>query len=317
MNRFRVTGYGLRVGCASACALSLLLAACSSTPQRSTPIERSATAESNTKHETRNPKPATGGGYYLDDGPGDNPPPNLEAIPDAEPKLEPLHKFANNPYTALGQEYVPDTSFKPYKAKGLASWYGRRFHGKRTSSGEPYDMYGMTAAHPTLPIPSYVRVTNPSNNKSVVVRVNDRGPFHSSRVIDLSYTAAYKLGIVQSGSGTVEVERINPLDIVAKPKDMPAETVVLSSDKLEPAPQPISSGDIYLQLGAFAAQQNAESFSTRAKLKLGALADALQVFSKDGKYRVHMGPYHSESEVEKVIALVKKCLNISPLRVVR
>ena len=126
-----------------------------------------------------------GGGYYLDDGPGDNPPANLDAIPDAEPKAEPLHKAANRPYSVLGQSYTPDTRLKPYKETGVASWYGRRYHGQKTSTGEIYDMYGMTAAHPTLPIPSYVRVTNLKNGKSVVVRVNDRGPFHSDRLIDL------------------------------------------------------------------------------------------------------------------------------------
>lgn len=317
MNRFRVTHFGFRVH-TRVCLLGLVFAlnACTMAPPRSGSVEKSTAT---LKPETRNPK--LSGGYYLDDGPGDNPPPNIEAIPDAEPKPEPLHKHANNPYAALGQEYVPDTSFKPYKAKGTASWYGRRFHGKRTSSGEPYDMYGMTAAHPTLPIPSYVRVTSLRNNKSVVVRINDRGPFHSSRLIDLSYTAAYKLGIVQMGSGMVEVESINPLDALAK-ADKPAETVApLSTDKREAVPQAISgsndSNGTYLQLGAFSARQNAEDFTSRVKQKLGALSEALQIFSKDGKYRVHMGPYHSESEVEKAMELVKQSLNIAPVRIVR
>lgn len=314
----RVAGCGLRVR-ASVCLLGLAftLGGCTMIQSRPAPAEKSAT---DSKSATRNPQPPKGGGYYLDDGPGDNPPPNLEAIPDAEPKPEPLHKRANSPYSALGQEYVPDTTFKPYKAKGLASWYGRRFHGKRTSSGEAYDMYAMTAAHPTLPIPSYVRVTSLRNNKSVVVRVNDRGPFHSERLIDLSYTAAYKLGIVQTGSGMVEVESINPLDSVAK-IDKPAETVALPADKPEITPQAIAGGDdssgIYLQLGAFSAQQNAENFTSRAKQKLGLLSEALQIFSKDGKYRVHLGPYHSESEVEKAMGMVKQSLNIAPVRVVR
>lgn len=278
------------------------------TPPRPAPTDKSA---ADLKPETRNPK--LSGGYYLDDGPGDNPPPNLEAIPDAEPKPEPLHKFANRPYVALGQDYIPDISSKAYKAKGKASWYGRRFHGKRTASGEPYDMYAMTAAHPTLPIPSYVRVTSLRNNKSVVVRVNDRGPFHSSRLIDLSYTAAYKLGIVQTGSGMVEVESV----LIT---DKPAETIALPADKPEPMPQTIAGGDngsgIYLQLGAFSAQQNAENFTSRAKQKLGLLSEALQIFSKDGKYRVHLGPYRSESEAEKAMDMVKQSLNIAPVRVV-
>src|SRR2546427_12051713 len=126
--------------------------------------------------ETEPGKPVTGkGGYYQDDGPDDNPPSNLQAVPDAVPKDEPLHRFANRTYEVLGSQYTPDVSNKPYKQKGIASWYGRKFKGKKTASGEPYDMYSMTAAHRTLPIPSYARVTNPRNNQSVVVRINDRG----------------------------------------------------------------------------------------------------------------------------------------------
>ena len=148
------------------------------------------------------------GGYYKDDGPHERPPANLEQVADAMPRSEPLHKFANRPYEALGKRYVPMTSVQPFRQSGLASWYGKRYHGQKTSSGETYDMYAMTAAHPTLPIPSYVRVTNVANRKSVVVRINDRGPFKSERVIDLSYVAAYKLGFIQSGQARVEVEAI-------------------------------------------------------------------------------------------------------------
>jgi rare lipoprotein A len=148
------------------------------------------------------------GGYYKDDGPHERPPGNLEQVADAVPRSEPLHKFANRPYEALGKRYVPMTSVQPFRQSGLASWYGKRYHGQKTSSGETYDMYAMTAAHPTLPIPSYVRVTNVANRTSVVVRINDRGPFKSERVIDLSYVAAYKLGFIQAGQARVEVEAI-------------------------------------------------------------------------------------------------------------
>jgi len=148
------------------------------------------------------------GGYYKDDGPQDNPPSNLDRVPDAVPRNEPLSRFANRPYSAMGKDYVPMTKVQPFSQRGLASWYGKRYHGQKTSSGETYDMYQMTAAHPTLPIPSYARVTNVKNGKSVVVRINDRGPFRSDRVIDLSYAAAYKLGYVQAGQATVEVEAI-------------------------------------------------------------------------------------------------------------
>ena len=151
-------------------------------------------------------EPSRGG---RNDGPG-TPPGNLDRIADARPRSEPLNPGANNPYIALGRKYVPYQSHKPYRQRGTASWYGRKFHGRLTSSGERYDMYAMTAAHTILPIPSYVKVTNLSNGKSVVVRVNDRGPFHSERIIDLSYTAAYKLGFVGAGSAQVEVEAILP-----------------------------------------------------------------------------------------------------------
>lgn len=150
------------------------------------------------------------GGYYLDDGPGDNPPSDLASIPNAIPRDEPLRPANMRPYVALGKWYTPKTVLAPYLERGIASWYGRRYHGQKTASGELYDMYGMTAAHPTLPIPSYARVTNIRNGRSVVVRVNDRGPFLSERLIDLSYTAAYKLDVLGGGSGWVEVETILP-----------------------------------------------------------------------------------------------------------
>ncbi len=169
------------------CALTLvLLVACSSAPQK---------------------RP---GGYYKDDGPGERPPPDLASIPDAQPRSEPLHKYANRPYEVFGRKYVPMLSVQPFTQRGIASWYGRRFHGQRTSSGEVYDMYAMTAAHPTLPIPSYARVTHVASRRSVVVRINDRGPFHSGRIIDLSFAAAHRLGIDKAGSAEVIVESIMP-----------------------------------------------------------------------------------------------------------
>jgi rare lipoprotein A len=157
--------------------------------------------------------PAAGsgrGGYYLDDGPGDSPPPNLRDIPDAVVRAEPYSRYANRPYVVFGKTYTPILNEQPFVQRGVGSWYGKKFHGQKTSSGEIYDMYKMTAAHPTLPIPSYARVTNVATGKSVVVRVNDRGPFHSSRVVDLSYTAAVKLGLLERGSQNVEVERLLP-----------------------------------------------------------------------------------------------------------
>lgn len=149
------------------------------------------------------------GGYYLDDGPGENAPANIGSIPNAPLKMEKPYLRANKPYFALGQNYTPMTRYSSYKKQGIASWYGKRFHGKKTSTGEVYDMYAMSGAHTILPLPSYVKVTNPINQRFVVVRLNDRGPFKRSRLIDLSYAAAFKLGLVAQGSGLVEVEAID------------------------------------------------------------------------------------------------------------
>jgi rare lipoprotein A len=148
------------------------------------------------------------GGYYKDDGPEERVPADLDRIPDAVPKNEPLARGANQPYERFGKRYVPLTSVQPFRQTGTASWYGKRYHGAKTSNGETYDMYKMTAAHPTLPIPSYARVTHARTGKSVIVRINDRGPFLHGRVIDLSYVAAYKLGYIQAGSAEVVVESI-------------------------------------------------------------------------------------------------------------
>ncbi|MGA7595762.1 MAG: septal ring lytic transglycosylase RlpA family protein [Gallionella sp.] len=175
-------------------ATTLLLAACGTVPQR----------------KAVTPGPTGGGGYLTGDGPGKDIPAHLDAIPDAVPKIEPLNPYANRPYIALGKTYTPMTVVGNFREQGIASWYGKKFNGSRTSSGEIYDMYAMTAAHPTLPLPSYARVTNLANHKSVVVRINDRGPFMKDRIIDLSYTAAYKLGIVGDGSAEVEVDSIDP-----------------------------------------------------------------------------------------------------------
>ncbi len=282
------------------------LAGCSNLGSRPSVLGGQAKAPAGTGAVTKR-----GGGYYQDDGPGDNPPPNLDAIPDAEPKAEPLNRFANNPYTVLGRTYVPATGPKPFKERGLASWYGRKFHGQKTSSGEPYDMYGMTAAHRTLPIPSYARVTNVRNHKSVIVRINDRGPFHSDRVIDLSYTAAYKLGIVQNGSAMVEVEGIDP--------NGPALPPVAAAQPVQPeqpAQEPEGSG-IYLQMGAFRVQENAEQFRERLVAKLARLASSVQVLVVDGLYRVHLGPLHSESEAGEIAHEIKQALNVNPLMITR
>ena len=198
------------------------------------------------------------GGYYQDDGPGDNPPPNLLQTPDAEPKIEPVAKSTSRSYTVLGRTYTPINDDRPFKQRGIGSWYGKKFHGQRTASGERYDMYKMTAAHPTLPIPSYARVTSLDSGKSVIVRINDRGPFHASRITDLSYTAALKLGLLGKGSHEVEVERLLPDEIArinrqqkSAPAAVPtsqAVAVELSSVSMPPAAEPRVAPEVALRL---------------------------------------------------------------------
>ena len=146
------------------------------------------------------------GGYYLDDGPGAKPPADLESIPEAVPRVEPINRGTARPYVVMGKSYTPMTSFAPYKARGIATWYGRRYHGKPTSSGEIYDMYAMTAAHPTLPFGTKVRVTDVKSGRSVTVRVNDRGPFVKGRVIDVSHAAAESLGMTGKGVAKVKLD---------------------------------------------------------------------------------------------------------------
>jgi rare lipoprotein A len=233
------------------------------------------------------------GGYYQNDGPPEKGPADLAEAPDIEPRVEPLNPRANRPYTALGRNYTPLTTDAPFRQKGQASWYGRQFHGNRTASGEIYDMYGMTAAHPTLPIPSYARVTNPRNGRSVIVRVNDRGPFKEDRVIDLSYAAASRLGLVASGTGEVDVERltfaqiasgdwrrgISGRDTTVASAAAPAGAApaAAASNALALAPPPLASslappearGRWSVQVGAFTLQANAEELAGRVAAILG------------------------------------------------
>ena len=244
------------------------------------------------------PSTSTDGGYYLNDGPGANPPANLDRISDAVPKAEKLHPFANEPYMAFGARYVPNKDARAFKTRGVASWYGRRYHGRPTASGEAYDMYQMTAAHPTLPIPSYVRVTNLQNNKKVIVRVNDRGPFRHERVIDLSFAAAYKLGYVEQGSATVEVEMITagPVSVSAAPAQSPAPPK-----------------GVYLQLGAFTGRSSADRFRGNLKSHLASLGEALQISFSNGLYRVRSGPYKSMTAAEAIAKRIERMTQLMPV----
>ncbi|CAB3676021.1 Endolytic peptidoglycan transglycosylase RlpA [Achromobacter deleyi] len=285
-----------------------------------------------------------GGGYYKDDGPDANPPSNLDQVPDAVPRIEPYASGANRPYVVFGQRYVPDTTGQPYKRQGIASWYGKKFHGNSTSIGEAYDMYAMTAAHTTLPIPSYARVTSLVNGKTIIVRVNDRGPFHSDRIMDLSYVAAYKLGIIGPGSGQVVVESI-PQDEIRRlassgapaatpasaigstPVATPVAAAPISLDPQplaqQPAPAPGSApvrqpaaggiGSVYLQVGAFSQPANAQSLVSRINTQLGTEgAPPASVEQSNNLYRVKIGPYPDRQSAMNAVQLVSDRIGITP-----
>jgi rare lipoprotein A len=226
--------------------LPAMLAACGSAPRApiSSPSPSAPAAPASTPSNVSRlpvlPSAGSGhGGYYQDDGPGDHPPDGLLELPDAIPKVEPYSATGNKPYVVFGKTYVPITDSQPFKQRGVGSWYGKKFHGQKTSSGELYDMYKLTAAHPTLPIPSYARVTNLNNGAQVIVRINDRGPFHSDRIIDLSYTAALKLGYLGKGSSQLEVERLLPDDIARMNAARQSAPVAQASPVTVPAAQPV------------------------------------------------------------------------------
>lgn len=204
------------------------------------------------------------------------------------------------------------TALAPYRERGVATWYGRRYHGQRTSSGEVYDMYAMTAAHPTLPIPSYARVTHLASGRSVVVRVNDRGPFLHGRLIDLSYVAADRLGYVGAGSAEVEVELITRFDrmALAEPARPDAPTLAATPPRPVPAPAPIARmvdsvasapgspprGEHYLQLAAFATRESAEASRERLGREIDGLSGRLQVREEGAMFKVQAGPFAAREE---------------------
>lgn len=230
--------------------------------------------------------PRHGGGYFEDDGP-DRRPRDVSQVQDAVPRAEPTSAKGNRPYSVFRKTYYPLPSARGYRERGVASWYGRKFNGKRTSNGETYDMYAMTAAHKTLPLPCYVRVRNLRNGRSVVVRVNDRGPFLENRLIDLSYAAASKLGIVATGTGLVEVDGIDP--------KTPALTAVADT-------RPAGPPRLYVQMGAFTQRDNAENLRQRlAQAHFAPLR--LFVDHKDGTplYRVRVGPLADVGDSDRII----------------
>jgi rare lipoprotein A len=301
----------------------LTLAGCASTPApppaREAAVDTPKAPVSSSATPTRKPKVVLkrGGGFYKDDGPGDDIPDGLDDIPEPQPRWEPLHKPATRPYVVLGQQYVPNTTLRPYKARGIASWYGKKFHGQKTSVGEIYDMFALTAAHPTLAIPSYVRVTSLENGRSIVVRVNDRGPFHAGRIIDLSYTAAYRLGLIDGGSGMVEVEAIIPGEPTTTtyaevtPPARPASSPVAASQPAAPV-----SG-IFVQLGAFASADNADNLKNHLMRELEWLRDPILIQAGDKIHRVQMGPYPTRAAAEQMAERIGAALGYKPTIVVR
>ena len=257
------------------------------------------------------------------DGPDARPPANLERVPDAVPRVEPLRAGGpNKPYEAHGRNYVPLTTDAPLAETGLASWYGRKYHGKPTSSGEPYDMYAMTAAHPTMPIPSYARVRNPANGREVIVRINDRGPFASGRVIDLSYTAALKLGVL-SGVAPVEVRRLTHAEIraglgvatAAVPPELAAAaaSATLSArlplDDAGPGNAAPALAGVWLQLGAFRDRDRALQLLQRAE-QAGSGA-AVAVFDEAGLLRVQAGPFATRADAQAAAERLRQQLGIA------
>lgn len=217
---------------------------------------------------------------------------DVDAIPDAVPRAEALCQPCLRPYEVEGVTFRPLPSAAGYQARGIASWYGREFDGRPTANGERYDMLAMTAAHPTLPIPSYARVTNPANGRRVVVRINDRGPFRRGRLIDLSYVAAAKLGLVGHGSGPVEVRGVLP----------GGSTPAVITDTAAPGHEPAPPGAVYLQVGAFGEASAAQRLASR--LRGEALAPvSVQPASSDNRWlhRVRVGPL-PQALVEQTIA---------------
>ncbi|MFD2112360.1 septal ring lytic transglycosylase RlpA family protein [Thiorhodococcus fuscus] len=268
---------------------------------------------------------------------GDEIPPEIARIPDAVPKVEPLAKSGNpDSYVVHGKRFFTLRNSRGHVERGLASWYGEPFHGRKTSSGEIYDMHAMTAAHKTLPLPTYARVTNTENGRSVVVRINDRGPFHGSRIIDLSYTAAVKLGVAKKGTAMVEVRAIDPRHpksdrefdrgpFLAEQAAAP-ETPKVTTTRRPPttqtkatAPRSVShstttvaqssaaptrdtSQPLYLQIGAFGDPKNAEKL--RARLTTQLFTEQVRILSpqSDGPplYRVRIGPIPSARDANRL-----------------
>jgi len=217
---------------------------------------------------------------------------DLSNVPDAVPRNEPRSRYGNpKSYVVRGIRYYVKDSSDGFTQRGIASWYGTKFHGRRTSSGEPYDMYAMTAAHKTLPLPTYLEVINLKNNKRIIVKANDRGPFHANRIIDLSYAAATKLGIAASGTGLVEIRTVTAN---SKPAlQQPDEPIIQQQD---------TATNMYLQVGAFSSEYNAQQLQNKLQ---GAAFERAAISTADATgapvYRVRIGPLTSVDEADQLV----------------
>ena len=307
------------------------LAACSSVPlDRPTPAPRTTVSKAPTAptastapavmHEQWEPAPQ-GGGYYLDDGPGELRPANLDDLPSAEPQVEPIAVRNAVPYTVMGQTFKPQTSLEePYRQKGQASWYGKKFHGAKTANGEIYDMHQMTAAHPTLPLPSYAKVTNLVNGKSVIVRVNDRGPFLRGRIIDLSYAAAHQLDYIKTGRADVLVEKMTPDAIAQFHAERKGIQVAANNPSVERvglipnvAPVPIKRTPLYLQIGAFGSKSNAEALLGQVSSSHQDFGRASLILSESGMHRVLVGPFSSIDQANDAAIELSAFVPVQPV----
>lgn len=277
----------------------LALTACSSTPPK--PVNPITRLPPQTQAVPKNPAdmPAFGSDEFnrIKDAYPEAPP-DVSQVPDAEPVEEPLSKYGNkSPYTVLGETYKILPTAKGFTQTGTASWYGKKFHGLRTSSGEKYDMYKMTAAHRNLPLPSYVRVTNIANDKSVIVKVNDRGPFHSERIMDLSYAAAARLDFLGHGTAKVRIEAIDPAEFQRK---------LGKSGKPEAPAKPDIASDaahFYVQIGAFGVIGNATALQARI---LELVYAPVQIVRGDGIHRVQVGPFFNREDADKVADILRE-----------
>ena len=232
---------------------------------------------------------------------------DLDRISNATPKIEPKSRYGNpSTYEVFGKRYSVMNSSAGFTEQGIASWYGNKFHGRRTSSGEPYDMFAMTAAHKHLPLPTYVEVTNLENDRKIIVKVNDRGPFHQNRIIDLSYVAAAKLGITARGTGLVEIRAIDPAH--------PEKTIAKNPSK--PAAKIHNQPEIYIQAGAFGNRDNAVRLQTKLSTSLGKPVRLSETSVNNTIfYRVQVGPV-LQVEIADDISLSLEKLGISNLKAV-